>query len=73
MLQYETFRNITWHEDRLEANWESRNYNLNNLRSLDLIVEPFKDSKLMAHTMLDFGFENQGHVIISVEARKENR
>ncbi len=64
-------RNATWHEGRVTANWESRNYDLNNLSSLDLIVEPFNDSKLMAHTMLDFGFEDQGHVIVSIEARKE--
>ena len=64
-------RNAIWHEGRVIANWESRNYDLNKLSSLDLIVEPFNDSKLMAHTMLDFGFEDQGHVIVSIEARKE--
>lgn len=65
------FRNAKWHEGRVTANWQTRNYDLNKLSSLHLIVEPFNDSKLMAHTMLDFGFQDQGHVIVSIEARKE--
>lgn len=65
-------RNAIWNNPRtFTPNWETRDYDLKKLRSLDLIVEPFNDSKFMAHTMLDFGFEDQRHVIVSVEARKE--
>ena len=68
----QNLRNAIWNNPRVfSPNWETRNYNLNKLRSLDLIVEPFNDSKLMAHTMLSFGFEDQGNVIVSVEARRE--
>ena len=65
-------RNAIWNNPRtFSPNWETRDYDLNKLRSLDLIIEPFNNSKLMAHTMLSFGFEDQGHVIVSVEARRE--
>ena len=64
-------RNATWHQSELNINWENRNYDLSNLSSLDLVVEPFNDSTLMAHTMLVFGFGEQGNLVVSVEARKE--
>ncbi len=70
-VMIQNLRNATWSEDRGTINWENRRYDLSKLNSLNLIVEPFNNSKLMAHTMLDFGFGEQGHVIISVEARKE--
>jgi hypothetical protein len=72
IVTIENLRNAIWDNPRtFTPNWETRKYDLNKLISLDLIVEPFKDSKLMAHTMLDFRFEDQGHIIVSVEARKE--
>lgn len=71
-VMIENFRNFHWHGHRKsDLNWENRRYSLNKLESLDLVVEPFKNSELMAHTMLVFGFKNQGYVVVSVEARKE--
>lgn len=72
LANIENLRNFSWHSpDRMTVNWESRSYDLNKLTGLNLIVVPFKDSKYMAHTMLDFNFSDQGHVIVSVETRKE--
>lgn len=72
IVTIQNLRNAIWNNPRtFTPNWETRDYDLTKLRSLDLIVEPFNDSKLMAHTMLSFGFEDQGHVIVSVEARRE--
>jgi hypothetical protein len=51
--------------------WQTRTLDLRDLRDLELVVEPFGNSGLMAHTMLDFGFGSGGHVIVSVEARRE--
>ncbi len=70
-VKVQNIRNARWHESSSTINWENRNYDLTKLNSLALIIEPFNDSKLMAHTMLDFGFGDQGHTIVSVEARKE--
>ena len=72
IVTIQNLRNAIWNSPReFTPNWETRDYDLNKLSSLDLIVEPFNDSKHMAHTMLSFGFEGQGHVIVSVEARRE--
>lgn len=51
--------------------WVTRTYSLSNLRGLDLIVEPFPQSPLMAHTMLSFDFGPDGRVVLSIEARRE--
>jgi len=69
----QNIRNFKWHDaDKTTSNWLSRNYDLNKLVGLNLIIEPFEDSQYMAHAMLDFDFSDQGHVIVSVEARKEH-
>src|SRR3989338_2005094 len=68
----EGFRNFRWrgpHE--FDPVWETRSFDLRRLESLDLVVEPFKDSELMAHTMLRFGFGENEYLIVSVEARAE--
>ncbi len=44
---------------------------LNHLQSVDFVVVPFKDMPSLAHTMLSFGFDNQDHMAVSVEVRRE--
>ena len=66
------FRNFQWkNQQSFDPVWESRTFELDQLQSLDLIVEPFKDSDYMAHTMLRFGFSDGRQLIVSVEARRE--
>ncbi len=66
------FRNFQWKtQQSFDPVWESRTFDLDQLQSLDLIVEPFKDSDYMAHTMLRFGFSDGRQLIVSVEARRE--
>jgi hypothetical protein len=47
-----------------------KTFNVNDLQSLDYIVEPFGNMGA-AHTFLSFGFENGDYLAISVEIRKE--
>ena len=71
-LTIHELRNFTWRSlEDYDSHWESRSYDLSKLNSLDLIVEPFRDSELMAHTMFSFGFSDGQRVIVSAEARKE--
>jgi len=50
--------------------WETRVYDITELRTVDLVICPFSwDRRGMAHTFLTFGFENGEHVAVSVEAR----
>jgi len=66
------FRNFRWSSpEAYEPIWEKRFFDLGRLESLDLVVEPFQDSDFLAHTMLRFGFADQGYLIVSVEARRE--
>lgn len=46
-------------------------YNMNAIKSVDYIVEPFGDFGGAAHTFLSFGFEDGKYVAISVEIRKK--
>ncbi len=50
----------------------TRTYNLNQLKSVDFVLVPFKDTPSLAHTMISFGFEDQGHLAVSVEVRLED-
>lgn len=71
-LTIEGVRDFTWKEDgTYDAHWETRHYSLKNLRGADLILEPFPGSSLMAHTMISFDFGEDGHLLLSIEARKE--
>jgi hypothetical protein len=46
-------------------------YDLENLRTVDFVMEPFSKNPELAHTFLSFGFNDGRRVAISVEARKQ--
>jgi len=58
---------------RSEEDYDVRHYKmrfrLKDVRTADFIVVPFKESSLLAHTMLSFGLADGRYVVISVEAR----
>ncbi|MEM1209553.1 MAG: DUF4105 domain-containing protein, partial [Planctomycetota bacterium] len=54
-----------------EPRWEDRKYTLSKLRGVDMIVEPFALTELVAHTMLSFDFGDEGRLVLSIEARME--
>jgi hypothetical protein len=51
--------------------FETRNYDLRELESVDYMVVPFPAAPLLAHTMLSFGFGRGRYLVSSVEARLE--
>lgn len=68
----ENFRDFKWQNARaFEPVFTKEIFDLSKLDRLDLIVEPFKDSDYLAHTMLRFGFLDHKRLIVSVEARRE--
>ena len=72
LVVIENFRDFTWQGvNNSNKNWTSREFNLNKLKGLSLIVVPFHNSNYMAHTMLTFEFEGMGNIVVSVETRKE--
>lgn len=50
--------------------WETRTYDLDGLRGLDLFMS-YWGPKIIAHTIVSWEFENGDHLAISIEARKE--
>ena len=60
---------------RSESDYDVRHYDLkfplDEVKTVDFIVVPFKDAPILAHTMLSFGLKDGRHFCISVEARLE--
>jgi len=58
---------------RSEDDYDVRHYDmrfqLTDVKTIDFVVVPFKESSLLAHTMLSFGLADGRHFLISVEAR----
>ena len=54
-----------------EEDYYDKTFDLNNIKSVDYVVEPFSEFEGSAHTFLTFGFEDDSYVSISIEIRKE--
>lgn len=58
---------------RTEEDYDVRHYNrsimLDDVRTVDFIVVPFKETPLLAHTMLSFGTTDGDQLVFSFEAR----
>ncbi len=58
---------------RTETDYDVRHFDreimLSDVRTIDFIVVPFKETPLLAHTMLSFGMADGEHIVFSVEAR----
>lgn len=67
-------RNFYWHDDTYDKKWESRQYDLTHLNSLDMISTTWGNDDI-AHIMVSFGFDdglgNTDKLVLSVETRKE--
>ena len=64
-------RDFTWRsETDYDARWVRREYDLDQLRSADLVLSYWMGPAI-AHTLISFGFEDGRHVVFSLEIRKE--
>lgn len=64
-------RNFNWRTDKdYDARWERREYDLDQLRSADLILSYWM-GPMIAHTLISFGFEDGRQLVFSLEIRKE--
>lgn len=68
-----TIRHVRNCRYRTEEDYDVRHYDLtfklDDVVNVDFIVVPFKETSLLAHTMLSFGLRSGEHFCISVEAR----
>ena len=64
-------RDFTWRsETDYDARWVRREYDLDQLRSADLVLSYWMGPAI-AHTLISFGFDDGRHVVFSLEIRKE--
>ncbi len=64
-------RNFAWRsEDDHDVRWERREYDLDQLRSADLVLSYWM-GPMIAHTLVSFGFADGRQLVFSVEIRKE--
>jgi hypothetical protein len=67
----ENVRNFHYRsETDADPSWETRSYDLNEIRGLDLFLI-YWGSPMIAHTILSWGFEDGRQLAISIETRKE--
>ncbi|MGA7277307.1 MAG: DUF4105 domain-containing protein [Desulfocapsaceae bacterium] len=57
-------------EDDFDQIWETKTYDLSNLRGLDLFLSYWASDNI-AHTILSWDFGVDGHLAISIETRKD--
>jgi hypothetical protein len=57
-------------ESDYDPHWETRTYNLDRIRGVDLFVS-FWGPTLIAHTIASWDFDDGQHLAISIETRKE--
>ncbi len=65
-------RDFTWQSDGSSNNkYLTEHFDLNKMDSLDVVISHFDDFAGLAHIFITFGFEDDKHVVISVETRRE--
>jgi hypothetical protein len=57
-------------ENDFDQIWETRTYDLSKLRGIDIFLS-YWGSPMIAHTIMSWEFENDRHLAISIETRKE--
>ena len=72
-VRLERVRSFRWRTpDDFDPVWRSREFRLDAVQSLDLVIEPFAGDRRFAHAMLSFGFDDGSeNLVVSIEARKE--
>lgn len=68
----ENFRNFEWKDDgTAEARYETREFDFESLKTVDVFISHFDDFEGLAHIFLSFGFAENEHVVVSLETRRE--
>lgn len=56
-------------EDDYDVRYYDLSFRLEDVKTVDFIIVPFKETRFLAHTMLSFGLADGRQFVISVEAR----
>ena len=70
-VKLQNVRNFIWHSDKdYVTRWETRQYDLEKLDRIDLVVSHFMQGPI-AHVFITFGFDDGEHLAFSLEVRQE--
>lgn len=65
------FRDAEHHSDApVEVRWRDQSFDLSDVETAELIIQPFGDGPFLTHIFITFGFENGEQLAVSVEARR---
>ena len=71
-VKIHNIRNFQYRSEHdYNTEYYDKDFDLNKIKSLEYVIDPFSKKIGAAHTFLTFGFENDGHVAISIEIRKK--
>ncbi len=71
VFTFHNFRNFDYDPDgSITERWETRTVRLSNLRGADLFLDAFGGDR-WAHPMLSYDFGPDGHILVSIETRRE--
>ena len=72
-ITIDNYRNFHWTEAKVaEVNYETRNFNLDEMTGVDVFISHFDDFEGLAHIFLSFGFSGGERVVVSLETRRES-
>jgi len=72
MITIDNFRNFSWTSTSTAlVNYETRNFDLEELTGVDVLISNFDDFAGLAHIFLSFGFSDGEQVVVSLETRRE--
>jgi len=70
----ENIRNCVYRSEvDFDLYYYNESYDVRTIKSVDLVLQPFKKLPLMAHLFLSFGFEDGRYLSVSVEARRQKK
>jgi hypothetical protein len=70
-ITFHNFRNFDYgHDGSVTERWETRTVRLSNLRGVDYFHDAFGGNN-WAHPMLSYDFGPDGHILVSIETRRE--
>ncbi len=71
LLTIKNFRHFKYLENKVEAHYKDRQFNLDELLGTDLLISYWDNYRTISHTFLSFRFKNGQNIAISLEVRKE--
>lgn len=72
LITVTNLRDFDWKKEGTEPNYITKNFDLDKMTGVDVVISHFSDFEGMAHIFLTFRFEDNENIAISVEARRED-